>query len=388
MGDKLVFMRKIATVILLIFVVSHLYAQQTYPYRYHIFDDYLLNPAYVGSQNYYPVLIGHDQRFIGLSEGSPQTYFLSLHSRVGEGYIFEKDGKINKFFSQFGNMALGFQFYQYRFGPENETNIGLTYGYHLDLNQNYIRKNPRKLIFALTPRLQGMYYSLSNLHLVGDELGVDEGSTYTDPNLGGYSNYRTWIFSSDVAALFQSVHVDVGIGALNFIQTKNKLETEVLDLSDTTFTTYDSLYPTRLLFNAKLKFIDIYTSDRLDVYFIPKVALLWATKRNYSEIFTDLMFEATFKNHIAGIRKEVMFTGQLGLNINHRREYNPITLLQPYIALDFKNYTITYAHSIYLENDLVGSGATIGGNQISVLFKISRDRVVRENRYTTKFIGR
>jgi len=377
------FMKRIITVIILCLIVSGVDAQQTYQYRYSIFDNYLLNPAYVGTKDYYPILVGHDQRFIGLNEGSPQTYFLSLHSRVGEGYIFKKDGKINEFFSKFGNLALGMQFTQFQLGAERETNIGMTYGYHLDLPQSYITRNPRKLILSLTPRLQHLWYNRNDLHLI-----ENEDVLYADE----LSRYSSWIFSADVAALYQSVHCDVGFAALNLFQTRNRLESDSIlkrtnndSIPYEKVSTKDLLYPPKLMVNAKLKFIDVYTSEKFDVFFIPSVAFLYAPKRNYTEFIVDLMLENTFKKTIAGIRKEIIFMGQLGLNIDHRREYEPTTLLQPYLSFDFKNYTLTYAHSFYIGNDLVKSGAAVGGNQISLLFKINRDRVFSEPQFKRKF---
>jgi len=137
-----------------------------------------------------------------------------------------------------------------------------------------------------------------------------------------------------------------------------------------------------------MKYLDLYKSDQFDVFFIPTVSVLYYTKRNCTEYFADLMVEGTFKKTIAGVRKEIEFVGQLGLNVNHKREYHPTTLLQPYVAFDFRNYTITYAHSLYLENDLTQSGAAMGGNQISLLIKLNRDRTIREGRYTNKFLNK
>jgi len=375
-------MKKIITGIILCFIALGLDAQDTYQFRYSIFDNYLMNPAYVGTKDYYPILIGRDQRFMGL-ESSPQTYFLSLHSRVGEGYVFKKDGKINEFFSKFGNAAFGLQFTQYIYGPKRETNIGITYGYHLDLKQSYITRNPRKLILAVTPRLQHFWYNPEGLHLIDDETVL-----YTDE----MSDKSSWIFSADVAALYQTVHFDLGFGALNFFQTKNSLESDSLlmptgndSIPFEIVSTKSQLYPPRFLINGKLKFIDIYKSEKLDVYFIPSFAAFYVPTRNYGDVFVDLMLENTFKKTIAGIRKEIIFTGQVGVNINHRWEYYPMTLLQPYISFDFKNYAITYAHSFYVGSDIIKEGAGFGGNQISLLFKISRDRIYRESQYKKKF---
>jgi hypothetical protein len=376
-------MKKIIAGIILCMIVTGLDAQQTYQYRYSIFDNYMMNPAYVGAKDYCPINIGRDQRFIGLDNSSPQSYFLSINSRVGEGYIFKKDGKINEFFKKFGNTAVGLQFTQFIYGPERETNIGLTYGYHIDLKQSYKTRNPRKLILSLTPRLQHLWYNPKDMHLVEDE------SVYYIDEM---SDKSTWIFSGDVAALYQTVKFDVGFGALSFFQTKNGWESDSLFLptgNDTISPTLVSakglLYPPRFLVNGKLKFIDVYKTSNWDAYFIPSMALFYAPTRNYLDVFIDLMLENTFKKSITGIRKEIIFTGQIGLNINHRREYDPMTLFQPYVSFDFKNYAITYAHSFYIGSDIIKEGAAFGGNQISLQIKLSRDRVYKDSFNNKKF---
>lgn len=368
--------RKILLYTFMVLMVAQVSAQQTSQYRYHIFDDYLLNPGYVGMKDYYPVLIGRDQRFYGL-ESSPQTYFMSVDSRVGEGYIFAKDGKINKFFEDFGNMALGFQMFQYSFGPSNETNIGLTYGYHLDLNQNYKRKNPRKMVLAVTPRLKGLVYNSSKLGLNGDIISGNDNS-FTDPSLGSGKYVSSWVFTTDVGAVYKTVHGEFGVAGLDIVQTKNKLESQLLTLSDSaSFTTYDSLYPTKFLVNAKLTFIEMYHSKLFDLTFIPSTAVIYGPKTKTSEYFVDLMLEGVFRQHIAGLRSEVVMVGQIGLNIHHARVYEPATFIQPYVSFDFKNFTVMYAQTLNIQNDLVSAPGVSSGGQVSILFKLSNDRVVR-----------
>lgn len=370
--------RNILLYILLVLAALPSAAQQTTQYRYHIFDDYLLNPGYVGLQDYYPVLIGRDQRFYGLNGSSPETYFLSVNSRVGEGYIFAKDGKINKFFEDFGNMALGLQLFQYKYGPSRETNIGVTYGYHLDLNQNYKRKNQRKLVLALTPRLKRLGFNYADLQLYSGELGSEQGKEFYDPALGDLDHLRAWMFTADVGAIYKTVHGEFGLAALDMVQSKNKLESELLSLNDTlSYSTFDSLYPAKFLANARLTFMEMYSSAPLDVLFIPSVAAIYAPKTNDAEFYVDLMLEGTLKKHIAGVRSEVVLVGQLGLNIHHARVYEPATFLQPYISLDFRNFTIMYAQTINIDSDLVSAPGVNPGNQISILFKLSNDRIVR-----------
>lgn len=360
-------------------IVAETSAQQTNQYKYHIFDDYLLNPAYVGSQDYYPVVIGRDQRFYGISGSSPETYYMTLHSRVGEGYLFEKDGKINKFFDNFGNIALGFQLFQNQFGPSSETNVAMTYGYYLDLNQNYKRKNKRQLVLALSPRFKRLGVDLVGATIQNGDLVTGSGD-FNDPAIGEIEKLSEWIFSTDVGGLFKTVHGEFGLTALDIVQTKNKIESDQLFINDTLgYTTYDSLYPSKIVANAKLTFIEMYNSPKFDVRFVPSVAAIYAPKTKGSEFYIDLMLEGILKEHVAGVRSEVVVKTEVGLNINYSRIYSPSIFFQPYVTFDFKNVAIQFAQT-FGDSELVATQGINSGSQISVLFKLSNDRTIRSKR--------
>ncbi|MDA3881018.1 MAG: type IX secretion system membrane protein PorP/SprF [Prolixibacteraceae bacterium] len=381
-------MKKALLTLLIGFLFYSGFSQQTYQYRYHIFDNYLLNPAYVGNGNYYTLQTGYDQRFYGLSNSSPRTSFLTAHSRLGKGYMFAKDGKINKFFGQFGNVALGFQFLQYNYGPQLETNIGLTYGYHLNLGTNNTTKLPRKIVFAFTPRLQRIGFNVNKLNLTGiDGLAIDNhDENYID--LASIDKISSWFFTSDLGAVYQTAHVDVGVAGLSIIPYKNRLETDSLYMPDNNnMYTYDSLYPAKFMADFKVKFLRIHDSRDLDIDFIPSFSALYAPKTNHAEFFLDLKLDAFFKNHIAGIRSEIIFNGQLGLNVHYLKGYSEkhLNMLNPYVVFDFKNYAITYMHSFYLSNDLVKAPGISGGSRIAILLKIGNDRIVRKTSQSNPF---
>jgi hypothetical protein len=371
--------KTILTILIGLFFLTG-FSQQTYQYRYHIFDDYLLNPAYVGSGNYYSALLARDQRFYGLSNSSPTTYFLSAHSKLGKGYLFAKDGKINKFFGQFGNVAVGFQFLQYTYGPNEETNVGLTYGYHLNLAPNSMTKSPRKVVLAFTPRLQRVGFNLNKLGLlnIDGQLVTDDENDYL--SMANINKVASWFFTTDLGALYQTKHVDVGIGGISLIPYKNSLETDSLYLEDATVYTYDHLYSTKLMANLKVKFLTMHESSKFDLDFIPAFSALYAPKTGHSEFYLDLKFDGYFKKHIAGIRSKVIFNSQLGVNIQYINTYTDdhLSMLNPYIVFDFKNYAITFMQSLYLNNDIISVPGISGGGQISILLKIGNDRIVRK----------
>ena len=185
------------------------------------------------------------------------------------------------------------------------------------------------------------------------------------------------MFSSDFGAMYKSIHGEFGVAALDFIQTRNRLDTKVLFYGDSLQSDPLGLYyTTKLMVNTKLTFIEMYASKLLDVKFVPSVAALYGPNINSYEFFVDLALQSIFKQTIAGVRGETYMIGELGLNISHTRIFEPTTNIQPYITLDFKNIMITYAQTINFDLDLVKVKGIFGGNQISVIFKISNDRTV------------
>ena len=58
-------------------------AQQRPQYSQYMLNNYLLNPALTGIEDYADVRFGHRQQWVGL-EGAPVTYYVSAHMPVGK----------------------------------------------------------------------------------------------------------------------------------------------------------------------------------------------------------------------------------------------------------------------------------------------------------------
>lgn len=133
--------------------------------------------------------------------------------------------------------------------------------------------------------------------------------------------------------------------------------------------------------NFKVKFLTMHESPTFDLDFVPSLAVMYAPKTGHSEYYVDLMLNGFFKKHIAGIRSEILFNGQLGLSVHYVRSYfkdRYTKLLNPYVAFDFKNFGITYMQSIYLDNELTSTSGISSGGQISLVLKLGNDRIVRK----------
>jgi hypothetical protein len=363
-------MKKFITIlIVLIALAVSLRAQQLQQYKYGLYDDYFLNPAYVGTPNYYTMMVGHDIKFAGIPV-SPSTSFIGLHSRVGQGYLFAKDGKVNKFFSKFGNSAFGFQGLIYNFGSQYEYNFGLTYGYHLDLSPNTNTKLPRKLILAFTPRLTMMNFDRNKFYYSNGDpiISID------DQLIGGIDDdYFHMNFKFDVGALFQSVYYDLGISWLNFTNTHNVYDSDELAYGTTGYSIYDSVYSSLIALNGKLKFIRLLDDSKFNINFIPDFNFMFKPNSSDFEIKTDLRFDFNFYNIITASRKELRYNVQSGANFVYTHFYGNNFNIQPYILFDFLNFKLQYTYIVRIPNKMAGWG----GNQITFIYALGRDNVLR-----------
>jgi hypothetical protein len=366
-------MKKILIIITVLVAFAQFgWSQQLHQYKYGLYDDYFVNPAYVGSKDYYSVTLGYDHRFVWAKHASPKTAFLGLHSRVGQGYLFEKDGKVNKFFSKFGNMAFGFQGLFYDYGPQYEYNFGLTYGYHLKLNPNVKTKRPQKLILAFTPRIFILGFNRGEF-TNNDGFDIVEFQDYIIPN-DPMDKLVKANFKFDVGALYQNNYFDVGLSWLNISNSKIGFEADTLSYGLSGYGIYDSIYSSKIVLDGKLKYLNIFETNRFDVFFVPDLTFIYKPTAKDFEFFADLSIHWNFYELITTVRKELKYNIKTGVNISHTRFYMPLTLIQPYVAFDFMDFTIQYTYQF---NPMIQVPGYFGGSHVSFLYAIGRDKIVR-----------
>lgn len=368
-------MKKILLIAIILSVTTLAFSQQDIRiYNYYLFDDYYMNPAYVGSKNHYSLNVMNDLRFIGLDGASPETVVMSAHSRVGKGYLFAKDGKINQFFSKFGNMALGLQQLAYTFGDQYEYHIGVTYGHHIDLNPNVKTKRPHKLVLAFTPKLLVTGFNRAGMT---DNFGEPISPTW-DPMIPPFNEAMIKPrFLVDVGALYQTIFYDVGFSCLNATNSRFGYESDTVQYlyEETEYGIYELVYSPKLVFNTKIKFMNMIDKKQLEVNFIPRLAAMYSPVSGDMEFFLDAAVTWDFFEMVTSIRRNHRYQISTGVFVNHKRNFKPYTLLQPYIAFDFVNFKVIYAHNY---NPNVQVPGYYGGNQISVTFNIARDKVSRK----------
>lgn len=138
-------MKKILLFILIV-IARTATAQQLPQFTQYVFNNYLLNPAVTGIENYTDLKMGHRNQWAGL-EGAPVTSYLSVNAPIGRNFI---EGDATGFSAQNGinpSSRLYTQNYQAaephhgvgamiltdKAGPITQTNVAATYAYHLGL---------------------------------------------------------------------------------------------------------------------------------------------------------------------------------------------------------------------------------------------------------------
>jgi len=146
MQRKFLMKRIIYLLIFLAFSIHTAIAQQLPQYTQYVFNNYLLNPAVTGIENYTDAKLGYRNQWSGLN-GAPVTSFLTVNAPIGNNFIngdataFPGGGEINpssrlytqNYQASEPHHGIGFMVVTDKAGSITQTNVAATYAYHLGL---------------------------------------------------------------------------------------------------------------------------------------------------------------------------------------------------------------------------------------------------------------
>jgi type IX secretion system PorP/SprF family membrane protein len=124
-------------------------AQQKPQYTQYVFNNYLLNPAVAGIENYTDVKAGYRSQWTGL-QGAPVTSYLTINAPLGSNFLngdataFPATGGINpssrlytqNYMAAEPHHGIGASIISDQAGPINQTTFNVSYAYHLGLAAN------------------------------------------------------------------------------------------------------------------------------------------------------------------------------------------------------------------------------------------------------------
>lgn len=142
-------MKRILYTLIVIAVTTQLAkAQQRPQYTQYVFNNYLLNPALSGIENYTDVKLGYRSQWTGL-DGAPVTSYFSVNAPIGNRFLqgdataFPAGGGLNpssrsytqNYMAAEPHHGVGLMVVSDKTGPITQTNIDATYAYHLGLTE-------------------------------------------------------------------------------------------------------------------------------------------------------------------------------------------------------------------------------------------------------------
>ncbi len=177
-------------------------AQQKPQYTQYVFNNLLLNPAVTGIENYTDVKAGYRSQWTGL-QGAPITTYLTVDAPIGNAFLqgdataFPAEGGENpssrlytqNYMAAEPHHGIGFMVIGDQTGPITQTNIDVTYAYHLGLTD--------RLNLAV-----GVAAGVNHINLNTNELTLE---TPFDPAIANGNNSQwkpdlstgVWLYSSN-----------------------------------------------------------------------------------------------------------------------------------------------------------------------------------------------
>jgi len=296
-------MKKLLLVLYIITGVKSAEAQQQPQYTQYIINNYILNPALTGIENYTDVKISHRHQWVGLQD-APVTTYLTLHKPLGKqddrttATSFDMPGENPRgrnFWQDYEaakpHHGIGLKIINDRTGPLNRFAGYISYAYHIGISARTsiaagfeagvqdIFLNRSKLDFGTTNPVDPAVYNSGEINSLKPDFGAG-----------------IWVYSADYF---------IGLSAQQIIPQK-------IYFSDNTVKQQQSKLVPHLFATAGYRF---FIDD--DISMIPSVMLKYvqpvpvSIDINTKFQYRDLLWAG------AGYRLKDGFNAMLGVNVSN-----------------------------------------------------------------------
>lgn len=123
-------------------------AQQRPQYTQYIFNNYILNPAITGIENYIDVKAGYRKQWQGL-DGAPETSYISVHAPLGKNFTYGTSTSVpqgggtnpnsrsylQNYMASEPHHGVGLYVVTDKAGPISRTDVNASYAYHLGITE-------------------------------------------------------------------------------------------------------------------------------------------------------------------------------------------------------------------------------------------------------------
>lgn len=295
-------MKRILALTFLSFLFLFSKAQQRPIYTQYVLNNFIINPAVAGIENYTDVKISHRNQWVGI-DGAPVTTYITIHApwkrsdytrETATGFRTPGDNPRGKAYWQDYTSAephsgVGLTIVNDRTGPLNRFGAGVTYAYHTGIS-------------GRTSLSAGISAGIQNMTLNASKLVFD---VPVDPAVAG-SGYLNKVLPDISAGLWlYSANYYVGLAAQNIVPNKLKFTGDTVKLAG------GKLIP-HMFFSAGYR-VDL--SD--DISFLPSAMVRYVSPLpmgfdvNAKFQYRDLVWAGVSYRHNDG------FAGMLGLNVSN-----------------------------------------------------------------------
>jgi type IX secretion system PorP/SprF family membrane protein len=196
-------------------VQINLFAQQKPHYTQYVLNQYIINPAFSGIENYTDIKLSHRQQWQGL-DGAPTTTYFTVHAPLGksdyktnatsfsvEGFNPRGKSYYEEYEAAAPHHGIGFQVINDQAGPFNNFAAYGTYAYHLGVS-------------ARTNLSAGFGVGISRLNLNTSKLDFGNGVN-VDPAIRGTGEIGRTQLDMNAGLLLYSADYFLGVSMQQII---------------------------------------------------------------------------------------------------------------------------------------------------------------------------
>jgi len=298
-----VVMKKLTLLLIVVLAAAQLQAQQKPYYTQYILNNYIINPAMAGIENYWDAKVSHRHQWVGL-EGSPITTYATIQGPLEKsGFARETPVTVHpqgenprgeayyqNYRAPLPHFGLGFTVVNDATGPLNNFEAYGTLAYHLPVGEK-------------TTLASGVNIGLQNMRLDASKLNFGTANPF-DPAVAG-SGYLNQVKPDlSVGVMLYSAKYFIGLSALQIIPERIKYS------NDSLAKITGKVVP-HLFLQAGYRYL--LTED---INFLPSVTVKYIDPLPLS---IDINAKLQYRDFLwvgASYRPNNGFAAMLGLNIN------------------------------------------------------------------------
>jgi type IX secretion system PorP/SprF family membrane protein len=302
-------MKKILIILLANLVSTTLISQQRPHYTQYILNQYIINPAISGIENYIDVKLSARDQWVGLS-GAPKTIYLTAHAPLGKkdyrtsatSYSIPGENPRGKYYWENYTAAephhgIGLSVINDRTGSYNRFSSTISYAYHIGINPT-------------TNLSAGFAAGISKIGIDRSKHNFGDDGGTTDPATGSALSGDLFKIKPDLSAGIYLYSRDYFIG----LAAQQVIPQKIQFADDAAYAADAKLIP-HLFFNAGYRFL---LTD--DINAIPSLMLKYIHGSSKNDIQPELNAKLQYRDLLwvgGSYRYQDGYAAMLGLNVNN-----------------------------------------------------------------------